>query len=269
MQKKSTQKQHPRISALTCAATLIVLGLLTTPWSATAAEDISLGEAENVAILGGSTVTNAGPTIVIGNVALSSPGVSITGFPPGTIVDGSQYIGPGLADNAHADASTAYAQVAAEGLATPISGSLGGGATLTPWVYQIGAAALLDGTLFLDTQGDPNAAFHFQIGSTLTTNPNSIISLLNGNTVNIFWQVFTSATIGVDSLFYGNILAQASITVDSGATINGRAMAIDGAVTLDTNNINGFGVVPEPSPWVMMTIGVGLLCAVQRYRKKS
>ena len=200
---------------------------------------ISLGAAQHVAVLGSSTVTNAGPTLVIGNVTLSSPGVSITGFPPGTIVAGSQYIGAGLANDAHTDASAAYAQVAGETLTTDLSGSLGG-LTLTPGVYHIGAAALLDGTLSLDTGGDPNAAFHFQIGTTLTTNPDSIITLLNGNTINIFWQVGTSATIGVDSTFYGNILADLSITVNSGATINGRAIAINAAVTLSTNTINGF-----------------------------
>jgi autotransporter-associated beta strand protein len=237
MRKTSAHKNKvPR--CLAGAAVLIVLGFFSA--AATAAETISLGAAQNVAVLGSSTVTNAGPTVVIGNVALSSPGVSITGFPPGTIVAGAEYIGPGLANDAHAGASAAYAQVAGETLTSNISGSLGGGATLTPGVYHIGATALLDGTLFLDTGGDPNAAFHFQIGSTLTTNPGSMITLLNGNTINIFWEVGTSATIGVNSTVYGNILADQSITVNSGATINGRAIAINAAVTLDTNTINGF-----------------------------
>jgi autotransporter-associated beta strand protein len=201
---------------------------------------ISLDAAQNVAVLGSSTVTNAGPTIVIGNLTLSSPGVSITGFPPGSIVAGAKYIGPGLANDAHSGASSAYAQVAGEEFTNNISGNLGGGMTLTPGVYHIEGAALLDGTLFLNTGGDPNAAFHFQIDTALTTNPDSMITLLNGNTINIFWQVGSSATIGVDSTFYGNILADQSITVNSGARINGRAMAINAAVTLSTNVINGF-----------------------------
>jgi autotransporter-associated beta strand protein len=219
---------------------LFVLGLLATSWSASAQETISLGAAGNVAVLGSSTVTNAGSTTVIGNLALSSPGVSITGFPTGVIVAGSQYIGPGLANQAHADASAAYAQVAGETLTSDLSGENLGGMTLTPGVYHFATAAALTGTLILNTEGDPNAAFHFQIGTTLTTDPNSVVSLLNGNTVNIFWQVGTSATIGVGSVFYGNILADQSITVNSGATINGRAMAINAAVTLSTNTINGF-----------------------------
>jgi autotransporter-associated beta strand protein len=240
MQKPSAGKNPARRSATACAAALIAFELLAISWSAAAQQIISLGEAEKVAVLGSSTVTNAGPTVVIGNVALSSPGVSITGFPPGTIVAGSKYIGPGLANQAHADASAAYAQVAGETLTSDLSGQNLGGLTLTPGVYHFATAAQLTGTLILDTQGDPNAAFHFQIGSTLTTDPSSVISLLNGNTVNIFWQIGTSATIGVNSTFYGNILADQSITVNSGATINGRAMAINAAVTLSTNTINGF-----------------------------
>jgi hypothetical protein len=98
----------------------------------------------------------------------------------------------------------------------------------------------LDGTLTLDTGGDPNAAFHFQIGTTLTTGVASNITLLNGNTVNIFWQVGTSATIGVGSTLYGNVIADQSITINSGATIDGRAIAINAAITMDTDTINGF-----------------------------
>jgi type VI secretion system secreted protein VgrG len=200
---------------------------------------IWLGEAEKVTILGASTVTNAGPTTVIGNLALS-PGVSVTGFGPGTIAGGSIHIGDALATQAHADAFSAYTQLVGETFTTNLSGQNLGGMTLTPGVYYFATAAALDGMLTLDTGGDPNAAFHFQIGTTLTTGVASNITLLNGNTVNIFWQVGTSATIGVGSTFYGNILADQSITVNSGATINGRAIAINAAITLDTNTINGF-----------------------------
>lgn len=239
MRNQSAEKNHARRSATAITAALIVFGLLATSLSA-AAQTISLGAAADVAVLGNSTVTNAGPTVVIGNVALSSPGVSVTGFPPGTIVAGSIHIGDALANQAHADASTAYAQVAGETLTSNLSGQNLGGLTLTPGVYHFDTAAQLTGTLTLNTQGDPNAAFHFQIGTTLTTDPASVISLLNGNTVNIFWQIGTSATIGVNSTVFGNILADQSITVNSGAMINGRAIAINAAVTLSTNTINGF-----------------------------
>jgi hypothetical protein len=259
MRNLSVEKNHARRSATPCAAALIVFGLLATSLSA-AAQTISLGTAADVAVLGNSTVTNAGPTVVTGNVALSSPGVSVTGFPPGTIVAGSIHIGDALANQAHADASTAYAQVAGETLTSNLSGQNLGGLTLMPGVYHFDTAAQLTGTLVLNTQGDPNAAFHFQIGTTLTTDPASVISLLNGNTADIFWQIGTSATIGVNSTFFGNILADQSITVNSGATITGRAMAINAAVTLSTNTINGFdiGSVPEPNMWFAAALPVGL-----------
>jgi type VI secretion system secreted protein VgrG len=238
MRNSSVQKDHARASTTARAAALIIFGLLATSWSVVAQTTISLGAAANVAILGGSTVTNTGATTVIGNLALSSPGVSVTGSP--TMVGGSIHIGDALANNAHADASTAYGLLVGETHTTILSGQDLGGMTLTPGVYYFGAAAQLTGILKLDTGGDPNAAFHFQIGTTLTTAVASQISLLNGNSVNIFWQVGTSATIGVNTAFYGNILADQSITIGAGATINGRAMAINAAVTLDNNTINGF-----------------------------
>jgi type VI secretion system secreted protein VgrG len=241
MHNRPAQNNYARRSAAAGTA-LIVFGLLATSWSAAAQTTISLGAAANVAILGSSTVTNAGPTTVIGNLALSSPGVSVTGFPPGTIAGGAIHIGDALANQAHADASTAYTQLTGETFTTDLSGqNLGTLALpLTPGVYHFDTAAQLTGTLTLDTGGDPNAAFHFQIGTTLTTDPLSTITLLNGNSVNIFWQVGTSATIGVNSTFYGNILADQSITINSGAAIKGRAMAINAAVTMDTNHITGF-----------------------------
>lgn len=238
MRKEPAEKDLAPKSGAARLAVLTAFTLLTTLGSA-AAQQIWLGAAERVAVLGGSTVTNAGPTTVIGNLALS-PGVSVTGFGPGRIVGGSIHIGDELAVQAHADALTAYMQLAGETYTTNLSGQDLGDMTLTPGVYYFDTAAALNGQLRLDTGGDPNAAFHFQIGSTLTTGVASNITLLNGNTVNIFWQIGTSATIGVNSTFYGNILADQSITVNSGATINGRAIAINGAVTLNNNTINGF-----------------------------
>jgi Ice-binding-like len=266
MRNSSAQKNHARWSAAACAAALIVFGLLATSWSA-AASVIPLGAAENVAILGGSTVTNTGPTTVTGNVALS-PGVSVTGFPPGTIVGGSIHIGDALATQAHADAATAYTLLAGETLTTDLSGQNLGGLTLTPGVYHFDTSAQLTGTLALDTGGDPNAAFHFQIGTTLTTAVASAITLLNGSSVNIFWQVGTSATLGVDSVFYGNILADQSITINSGATVNGRAMAINGAVTMDTNIITA-PVVPEPSTWFAGALAFGVIGFTERPRMRK
>jgi len=262
MHKFTAPKKRVQPFRSACSSALVLFGLcLSAP-----AQDISLGEAANVAVLGNSTITNAGPTQVNGNIALSSPGVSVTGFPPGTITNGSIHIGDALANQAHDDAAGAYLQVAGETFTTDLSGQNLGGMILSPGVYHFDTDAVLSGTLMLDTGGDPNATFHFQIGTTLTTDPLSSITLLNGSSINIFWQVGTSATIGGDSQFYGNLIADQSVGVNSGALIEGRVMAINAAVTLNTNIINGFGAVPEPSAWAMMIVGTALLLAANRFR---
>jgi type VI secretion system secreted protein VgrG len=258
------EKTHARKSTAAFVAGLIVFGLLST-FRPAAANLVPLGAAENVTVLGSSTVTNTGPTTVTGNVALSDPGVSVTGFPPGTIIDGSIHIGDALANQAHADAFGAYNILAGETFTTDLSGQNLGGMILTPGVYHFDTSAQLTGTLALDTAGDPNATFHFLIGSTLTTAPASAIILLNGNSVNIFWQVGTSATIDVDSVFSGNIIADQSITVNSGATINGRALAINGAVTLDTNTIIAPSV-PEPGTWPAVAVVFSIAGFTERRR---
>jgi type VI secretion system secreted protein VgrG len=261
----SAPSNNTRRSAATCAAVLIVFALLATSWSA-AASVISLGAAENVAVLGSSTVTNTGPTIVTGNVALS-PGVSVTGFGPGTIVGGSIHIGDALATQAHADAATAYGQLVGQTPTTDLSGqNLGTLAmALTPGVYHFDTVAVLNGTLNLDTGGNPDATFIFQIGTTLTTAVASNITLPNGDSANIFWQVGTSATIDVDSVFYGTIVADQSITLNSGAILNGRAIAINGAVTMDTNRVNA-PAVPEPATWLTGALAFGVIGFTERRR---
>ena len=266
MQNSSAQKKHGRRSAATRAAASIVFGLLATSWSATAAL-ISLGEADSFAVLGASTVTNTGATVVNGDLGVS-PGTAVTGFGPGVVLNGSIHMNDAIAMQAHADAATAYAQLVGETFTTDLSGQNLGSMILTPGVYHFATTAQLTGTLTLDTGGDPNAAFHFQIGTTLTTDPGSMITLLNGSSANIFWQVGTSATIGVDSTFYGNILADQSITVDSGATINGRAIAINAAVTLDTDIINS-PVVAEPGTWFSGALAVGVIALTERRRAQK
>ena len=225
------------------AAALIISVLLATTSSAVAAEVIALGAAQDFTILGATTVTNTGATTITGNLGLSSPGVSVTGFPPGVVLNGAIHIGDALANQAHADAFTAYTQLVGEMPTMNLTGVDLGTLTLTPGVYHFDTSAQLTGTLRLDTGGDPNAAFHFQIGSTLTTGTSAAVVLLGlggASDPNIFWQVGSSATIGTGTAFNGNILALTSITIVSGANfIDGRALAINGAVTMDTNNING------------------------------
>src|ERR1700720_1112778 len=258
MQKSnSAQKKHVRRSPAACAAALIVSGLLATCWSAVA-QSVSLGAAENVAILGASTVTNTGATIVTGNLALS-PGSSVTGFPPGVVVNGTIHINDALSNQAHLDAITDYNQLFAENKPITninLTGINLGGLTLTPGVYHFDSSAQLTGTLKLDTGGNPNAPFHFLIGSTLTTASNSMVMFVNGASTNVFWQVGSSATLGTGTKFIGNIIALQSITLTTGATLDGKALAINGAVTMDSNLINGSGVTIAGNP-----VGIARLIA--------
>ena len=263
MQNSSAQKKHARRSIAWCVAALIVFGLLATSWSA-AASVVPLGAADTFAVLGGSTVTNTGATVVTGDLGVS-PGSAVTGFGPGVVLNGSIHMNDALAMQAHADAATAYGQLVGETFTTDLSGQNLGGMILTPGVYHFNTSAQLTGTLILDTQGDPNATFHFQIGSTLTTDPGSMIAFLNGSSTNIFWQVGTSATIDVNSVFYGNVLADQSITVNSGANVIGRLIAINAAVTLDTDTITA-PAVPEPSTWFAGVLALALAGFTERRR---
>jgi hypothetical protein len=196
-----------------------------------------LASAESFAVLGASTVTNAGATIITGDLGVS-PGTAVTGFPPGTVTEGTIHAGDPIAVAAQADAHTAYNDLAAEPCGTNLSGQTLGtspaAVTLAPGVYCFNAAAVLTGTLTLNGSG----VYVFQIGSTLTTSTNSEVVLANGATSgNVFWQIATSATLGTYSEIVGSVLALVSSTVTTGTSVTGRVFALTGAVTLDTNAI--------------------------------
>ncbi|WP_328731223.1 ice-binding family protein [Streptomyces caniferus] len=187
------------------------------------------------AVLGGASVTNTGLSIVTGDLGVS-PGVSITGFPPGQ-VNGSIHNSDAAAVAAHADLITTYNDAVGQIPDAGITGDLGG-QTLPPGVYNAASSIGLTGTLTLDAQGDRNAEWIFQIGSTLTTATASHVLLVNGATArNVIWLIGSSATLGTDTDFAGRVLAQISITVNAGVTVNGQVLAINGSVTLDTNRI--------------------------------
>jgi len=201
----------------------------------------SLGTAESFAVLAGSTVTNTGPTTVIGNLGVS-PGTAVVGFPPGEVF-GEIHAGDDVALRAQDDVTTAYNDLAGRPCDRDLSGTdLGDLGTLTPGVYCFSSSAQLTGTLTLDAQGSSDSVFIFQIGSALTTASSSSVLLINGGLgYGVFWQVGSSATLGTTTAFRGSIVALTSITLNTDATIHcGRALARNGAVTLDTNEVTIF-----------------------------
>lgn len=222
------------------AALALVVPLLQ---SIAAAQTVNLGTSGNFAVLAGSTVTSTGLTAINGGDVGVSPGTAITGFPPGIVTPPFTTMGNDAQTmQAENDLTTAYNAAAAFTPSQTLTGENLGGLTLTPGVYFFSSTAQLTGTLTLNDEGDPNADFIFQIGSTLTTGANSSVVTINGGSAapggNVFWQVGSSATIGGDTAFEGNILALTSITLDTGATeLDGRALAINGAVSLDDNAI--------------------------------
>ncbi len=196
-----------------------------------------LGTADSFGVLAGTTVTNTGITQIMGDLGVS-PGTAITGFPPGT-VSGTTHSADGVADTAKDDLTTAYDDAAGRAGSISIAGDIGG-QTLTPGVYKsTSSLAISSGILTLDAEGDPSRTFIFQIASTLITGSASQIVLIGGAQAQcIFWQVGSSATLGTNSTFKGTIAALTSITATTGATIDGRVLARNGAVSLDTNIIS-------------------------------
>lgn len=194
-----------------------------------------LGSAASFVVLAGSMVTNTGSGTFIGNVGVS-PGTSVTGFPPGTVINGTIYSGGAVPEQAQIDANLAYVDLAGQACDVDLTSQDLGGMTLEPGVYCFNSSAQLTGNLVLDAVGDPLAVWVFQMGSTLTTASASTVSVINnGQAVNVYWKVGSSATLGAGTQFGGNILADQSITLDTGAGLIGRALALHGAVTIDSN----------------------------------
>ncbi len=245
------------VTVATVASSLVLIGLLTVSSSAAASEaPVKLGTSKTYSVLGGSTVTNTGPTRLEGDLGLS-PGSAITGFPPG-VAEGETHAGDAVAAQAQSDLVIASNDAAGRAPTGDISGDLGG-QTLPGGVYKSTGPIGISGTLTLDGQNDPSSVFIFQIASTLITASASKVAMINGaQACHVYWQVGSSATLGTNSALEGNILADQSVTLTTGASLaEGRALALVGAVTMDTNQVSA----PEADLSVTKTTPAGPVVA--------
>ncbi|MDI1355282.1 MAG: ice-binding family protein [bacterium] len=199
---------------------------------------VNLSSLSTLAILAGSGITNTGATIITGDMGLS-PGTSIGGFPPG-ILNGTLHVNDAIATQAKLDLTAAYNDAAGRTSTdiVTLSGNIGG-LTLTPGLYKsTSTLALTSGDLTFDAQGKPGAIFIIQVASALTVTSDRKVFLSGGALAsNIFWQVGSSATFGTTSAFKGTIMVLESISFSTGATLEGRALARNGAVTMQGNTI--------------------------------
>jgi len=221
------------VGVVAAVGALLAGGLASAGRADAAAAPVGLGTSATYSVLGGQAVTNTGPTRLSGDLGVS-PGTAISGFPPG-VAAGTTHAADAVAAQAQSDLVTAYNDAAGRAPTASVAGDLVG-RTLTAGVYNSSSSLALSGTLTLDGQGDPNSVFIVQVASTLITASASAVNVINGaQACHVYWLVGSSATLGTASSFKGTILALTSITVTTGTVVQGRALARNGQVTLDTN----------------------------------
>lgn len=242
---------------------LLLSFLAAAGWSsqAFAQSFIDLGSASAYGVLAGSTVANTGFTVVTGDLGVSG-GTTVTGFPPG-VVNGTIHLGDASSAQAHADLASALSTAAGKAVQFTVASELGS-TVLTPGVYHSTAGTFgLTGTFTLSGSGP----FLFKMDSTFTTAADSQITLINGASADsIYWLIGSSATFGANSQLAGNFLAHTSITLGAGSTVDGRLLALDGAVTMSSSAITA---IPEPATTAALMAGCfGLLAGAHRIRRK-
>ena len=253
-----THSGHAR-RATVALAVGFALALAAVPAAAQA--QVGLGTATPFVVLGGSSVTNTGPSVLNGDLGVS-PGTSLVGFGLPATVNGATHANDAVAAQAQLDLTTAYDVAAGQPVAPAddLTGQDLGGLVLTSGAYRYASSAQLTGALTLDAEGDPNAQFVFEIGSTLTTASASSVVLVNGaSPCNVYWQVGSSATLGTTTAFQGNLMALSDISLNNGASVIGRVLARNGGVTLINNVLDGSlcaaGTTPPPSSDTTGTTG--------------
>lgn len=241
-------KQYTQLVSFAILASIVLIGCKkdeetnpdtsTVPIQTIVQGNITLSGASNFAVLAGSEITNIGATNITGDLGLS-PGSSVGGFPPG-ILNGTLHVNDATATQAKLDITAAYNEAAGRTSTdiVTLSGNIGG-LTLTPGLYKsTSSLAISSGDLTLDALGNANAVFVIQIASTLTTTSGRKIILAGGaSPSHIFWQVGSSATFGTTSVFKGTVIAMESITFNTGATLQGRALTRTGGITMEANTI--------------------------------
>jgi Ice-binding-like len=238
-----------RVALIGIALCFVFTAILVAIPIAANAAPVGLATAQPFVVLGGAGVTNSGSSVLNGDLGVT-PGTSLGGFGAPAVVNGATHDNDAVAAQAQADLTTAY-NVAAEQPIAPgneLTGVDLGGLTLSPGAYGYSTSAQLTGQLTLDAHGDPNAQFVFVIGSTLTTASASSVILTNGaSPCNVFWKIGSSATLGSGTAFEGNIMALTSISLNSGVTVLGRALARNGEVTLINDVLTQPGCATETS----------------------
>lgn len=228
-----SNRLYPRRGRRVGLVVAAVLALGVVPAAAQASE-VNLGTVNPFVVLGGSTVTNTGPSVLNGDLGIA-PGTSLTGFGLPAVVNGATHQNDAVASQAQADLGTAFGVAGGQPVSpgNELTGIDLGGLTLTAGAYGYSSSAQLTGQVTLDAQGDPNAQFVFIIGSTLTTASASSVKLINGaSPCNVYWRVGSSATLGTGTAFQGNLMALTDISLNDSVTVQGRVLAENGQVSL-------------------------------------